>query len=31
MIFMDIDGDGGIDRDEFLIQMEKANKLYDAL
>ena len=30
MNYMDIDGDGNIDRREFISQMKKANKMYDA-
>ena len=29
MKYMDIDGDGSIDKKEFLSQIKKSNKLYD--
>ena len=30
MQYLDIDGDGNIDKHEFLSQMNKCNKIYDA-
>ena len=30
MTYMDVDGDGNVNKKEFLGQMKKANKLYDA-